>query len=57
MKVLKTQIIYRQNRDDPQNKNPITLDTLSSNYQYQLLKLSSEALVALNVLICQSAHR
>ncbi|WP_163534224.1 hypothetical protein [Helicobacter suis] len=37
MKVLKTQIIYRQNRDDPQNKNPITLDTLNSNYQHQLL--------------------
>ncbi|WP_163532775.1 hypothetical protein [Helicobacter suis] len=37
IKILRTQIIYRQNRDDPQNKNPITLDTLNSNYQRQLL--------------------
>lgn len=35
-KILKTQIIYRQSRDDPNGEKPITIDSLDSNYQAKL---------------------
>ncbi|TSA80621.1 hypothetical protein [Helicobacter mehlei] len=37
--VLGSQIIYRQDRDDPNNQNPITLDSLQDDYQAKLLAL------------------
>ncbi|WP_240328724.1 hypothetical protein [Helicobacter suis] len=41
-RILKTQIIYRQSRDDPYKRNPITIDSLNRNFQAQLLLQCSE---------------
>ncbi|WP_233704587.1 hypothetical protein [Helicobacter bizzozeronii] len=41
-KILKTLIIYRQNRDDPHGENPITLDSLDGAYQDKLFAQCKE---------------
>ncbi|WP_163533683.1 hypothetical protein [Helicobacter suis] len=36
-KLIGTQIVYRQSRDDPQRKHPINFRSLDSNFQEDLL--------------------
>lgn len=40
--ILKTQIIYRQSRDDPHGQHPITLDSLDGAYQDKLFAQCKE---------------